>query len=203
MSNLYTFLLIVLACLSYLFVWWRGVKEELPANERMSIGFLTLIFMGLGWFGGGLVSRYLPLIPGFLDPRGVGFWAAIISGLVVIYLTTSRLSSNFLIFFEPHIHALYWFAIFISGQHAILFVASLLTYYWSRTSYKSFSWYKSGKFGFASLFSLTIYFATRAVVEFGQISLLSFASLGRFGGLLSVAAVFLLTYSLFLNSRKT
>jgi|GEM_PF-2580562 len=202
MSNFLQILLLFLASYTYLFIWWRATREELTSQERVAIGASVLFFMALGWFGGNLASNYIPTIPGFLDPKGLGFWAAIINGVLVLYLTTSRLSSNFLTFFDCHVHALLWFSALLSGNHSVLFFVSLLVYYWSRSNYKSFSWYKSGKIGFASLFSLTIYFVARAVVEFGQISLLSFASLGRFGGLLSVAAAFLLTYSLFLNSKK-
>ncbi len=180
-----------------LFIFWKRLKEDYASEIIFKAAFMVLFGVLVSW---AVSFKFFPvwyLWSGFLGlALGLGasiyilkirfyesFEALIIAAipwLGLIFLKDSVLNSS--------LNSFLAFLIIL----LVVFVA-----YWLDVNYKNFTWYKSGKIGFAGLSALGLIFLIRSLVAIIGIPVLSFV--GKFEAVLSGAAAFicfLLLYNL-------
>jgi len=190
----------LLAALVFLFLFWRKMREDYTANQI----FTTAIYAILGGaLGVGIAFKFVfvwwfwPLMIGVFLGFGVGVWRFHLR----FYETLDALIFSLL----P------WLAVFflsdsivnlkLSSLIASALVFGLVGLYWYLDNhYKNFSWYRSGKVGFAGLTTAAAFFLVRAAlaIPFGYV--LSFS--GKFEALISAITAFIFFLLIFNLSRQ-
>lgn len=171
---LVNFLLILLGIILFLFIFWKRLKDDYSSSIIFGSGFAILLGIVLGL---GLSKIFVPQWY---------FWTAFAGSLLGMLLMIFKFKLKFYETFESLILAtmpltsLMFFkdSVIHSSLHSFLaFAASLILIflaYWFDLNYKSFTWYKSGKIGFAGLSAGLIFFMVRTVLAIFGISMLSF-----------------------------
>lgn len=153
-----------LAISVFLFTLWRRLKDDYLPNQIFSTAFLSL--MGVAILGG--LSKYVF--------GNWWFWLSLaglivgsILGLIkyririyeyVDYITVPLMFWTFMLFLGDAVGGQNWYSLILS----IISILILTLYYFLNKNYRKFSWYKSGKIGFAGLASLLVYFMIRALL---------------------------------------
>lgn len=158
----------------FLFVFWKRLKEDYSSNIIFNSGMSILLGIALGTVFAKLIA-----------PEWF-FWTSFLGSLLGMFLMILKFKLKFYETFESLVLAgiplisLVFFkdSIISSSLHSFLaFVASLVLIFlafWLDVNYKNFTWYKSGKIGFAGLFSGIIFFLARTIVAILGISMISF-----------------------------
>jgi branched-subunit amino acid transport protein len=174
----------------FLFIFWKRLREDYSSEIIFKTAFEILI----GILIGSLLSLKFPQA-GF-------FWLAILGALMGLTLAILSLKVKFYETFEALIISSFPWVSFVflldSITHASLssffaFIAILVLVfisYYLDAHYKNFTWYKSGKIGFAGIVTVALFFITRALLAIFGISMVSFVSL-RFEALISGSAAFI------------
>lgn len=185
-----------LGLLVFLFIFWRKLKEDYASEIIFKSALSTLTGMIVGIF---VSWKFFP--QGFL-------WMAFFGALLGIGVSSYKFKERFYECLEALVIAsLPWISfIFLSDSVAnsslVSFFAFLITlvvmfiYYFFEQHYKGFSWYKSGKVGFAGLATLGIIFLVRSAIAVGRFNVISFVT--GYEAILSGAAAFI-TFLLVLN----
>lgn len=187
-------LLVFLSLFFYLFFLWKYLRDDYDTNKVFTFGFTTFI------------SCVAALIIASLI---VNFWFYV--GIVVYGFITFLLFRKFgFRFFELLEAATPGYLFFLSTMYLrgvinngeswnyallVISLVVLLLFFVIKKHYKKFNWYKSGRLGFASMFSLgTIFFARSVseVVAEGAIS-----NIGVVGFIPSAILSFLAFFSLY------
>lgn len=200
---LQTILLYSLAIFAFMFVWWRGIKDEIGVNEAITTSVYLALALLIGLGAGAIASQRVGSISNFFTPSGLGYWFAVLFSFLCLYFTMRHSGVGFFDYFEKFVNAMLWMGLFVTGMHLVVVALSLFLFIWFRSTYKKISWYKSGKVGFAGLMAVAFYFLIRAVVELLMVNLLSFGSIGRIDGVFSIGVVFLAIYSLYNLANNT
>jgi hypothetical protein len=186
----------ILGILVFLFVFWKRLREDYSSE----IIFKTAFFVLAGILTGFLLSlKFIPV---------AFFWFILIGATLGLGFAIWRLKVKFYETFEAlTISSFPWLSfIFLldSATNASLisflaFVAILVFVfisYYLDTHYKTFTWYKSGKIGFAGLLTLSIFFIVRSILAIFTVNMLSFVGL-RVEAVISGAAAFVCFVLLF------
>jgi hypothetical protein len=171
---IYTILVDIFGILIFLFLYWRRLKEDYISNIIFISAFYSLI--GLSVFYA--LSKY------FLSQWW--FWSSFIGLNLGFFISVRRFRLRFyesfetllasitpwfgLLFFADSIKSSDWF----SFGYFLLIVATLFTYRYLSKAYKGFSWYRSGRVGFAGLTTYGIFFLVRGVIAIFFPFMLSF-----------------------------
>lgn len=202
MSNIVILASLPIGVLGFLFLSWRRLKEDYTPATIFSFNFLILAFIVVGFLIGTIIGTNLSPTKIF-NPQGLWFWGAFIFGSIgfAICFFTPQGSSHFRMRLLETLEAVglgFIFLFFcITFARSILFsvaVGILIPFFFIiNARYKSFSWYKSGKVGFAGLAILGIFFLIRAIVALIDPTMISF--IGKLDAILSsvVAFIFFLT----------
>ncbi len=202
MSNTVILASVPIGVLGFLFLSWRRLKEDYTPATIFSFSFLLLAFIILGSLIGILLARSLPT-SNIFNPQGLWFWGAFIFGSIgfAICFFTPQGSSHFKMRLLETLEAVglgFIFLFFCTtfGKSVLFSIAVgilIPLFFIINARYKSFSWYKSGKVGFAGLAVLGIFFLTRAIVALIDPTMISF--IGKLDAILSsvVAFIFFLT----------
>lgn len=180
--------------LIFLFIFWKRLRDDYAAE----IIFKSASCIILGFFVGFFLSiRFFPIWFFWVSFFGglTGFQFAVLSFKLKFYETLeafliASLPWLSLVFFIDSVQesSLSSFLAFIA-----ILIMVFLSYYLD-THYKRFSWYKSGRIGFAGLSVAIIFFAIRSVLAIIQVPMLSFA--GRadalFSGAMAIVSLILL-----------
>jgi len=178
----------LLGVLIFLFIFWKRLKEDYASE----IIFQSATFIILGIFVGAFLSSRL--FPVWF------FWASLLGGSIGLTLAIIRFKIKFYESLEAFIIAsLPWLSlVFLANSVATSSLSSFLAFlvilfmvflsYFLDTHYKSFTWYRSGKIGFAGIATASLIFLLRAVLAIGRVSMLSFA--GRFEAIISGVMAF-------------
>jgi len=186
-----------LGILVFLFIFWKRLKEDYASEIIFKAAFFILLGVTLAfltsfkliplWF---LWSEFLGLL--------LGLGAAIYALKIKFYESFEALIISIL----PWIGFIF-LKDSVFGSSLTSFIAFLVILlvvfisYWLDTNYKNFTWYKSGKIGFAGISSLGIIFLVRSIIAATGMPVLSFV--GKFEAILSGIAAFicfLLLYNL-------
>lgn len=166
MSNVpLTLFLTIIASFIYLFSLWRGLREDYEIDHVFSLGFLSLIGLLIGFAIGKLIPEYW-------------FWTTLSGFLIFFIIFVRRFKLRFYESLEtstPGLIALisvpFLAEIITSGSQstsifALFIILSFVLFLWLRKNYKRFTWYKSGKIGFASMSVFGLLFLFRIIAGF-------------------------------------
>jgi len=165
-----------LGVLVFLFIFWKRLKEDYVSEIIFKTAFYVLIGVLISYL---LSSKFLP---------GWFIWFSFVGSLLGLALGIFTLRIKFYEALEAlTISFLPWVALMFLGDSVINsslssflgFVATLIIIfvsYWLGDHYKDFTWYKSGKIGFAGSATLVIIFLTRFIVAIFGIHVLSFVN---------------------------
>lgn len=184
----------------YLFIFWKRLKDDYASEIIFSTAFYVLLGILVGWF---LSFKFFS--DWFL-------WTGFAGSLLGLYFGNLRFKLRFFETFEALIiSSLPWLSLtFLSDSvtHSslssfIAFLVVLLTifvFYWLDTHFREFTWYRSGKVGFAGLATISTIFLIRAGASLTNVHVISFT--GRFETIVSAGAAFIAFILLFNLSRK-
>jgi hypothetical protein len=165
MSNVFLLILfIVISFFIYLFFLWKFLREDYDPHRVFSFGIATFIatligtgvgiWMGNVWFWTGLMGYVVMtiILARKFEFRIVEIIEASTPGYFVIYL------------------AILFYGLSNSGGLATIILLAvtfllLILFFVLKRNYKRFTWYKSGRLGFASLISIGLLFLVRAITS--------------------------------------
>jgi hypothetical protein len=187
----------ILGYLVFLFLFWRKLKEDYSAQPIFTTGFYILLsflifffiafkFLFAYWFWFSLLGIGVGLTIGILRFR-LKLYEVIEATICGVFIWLALVFLN-----DSVIHS----SIFSFAGFAVA-IAIVGIYYFLDGHYHTFTWYKSGKIGFAGLTSAGIFFLVRAIIAGFYPFVLSFS--GKYELYLSAIAsfiFFLLTYNL-------
>lgn len=186
----------LLGIVVFLFIFWKRLREDYSSEIIFKTAFNVLAGILIGF----LIFLKFPQI-GF-------FWPVVLGSLLGLGLALFGLRIKFYETFEAFIIASFpWIGftfLLDSITHSSLssffaFIAILVFVfiaYYLDTHYKNFTWYKSGKIGFAGIVTLSIFFIVRSTLAIFGIHMISFVDL-RIEAVVSGAAAFICFILLF------
>jgi len=184
----------------YLFIFWRKLKEDYVANQVFTTGLLSVLFGILAYI---VSSRFLPVWWFWLSL--IGFSGGLSLGIIKYHMRGYETAEAAGIAILP-----WMFLIFITDSiinqsvysflYAMTVVVAGVVYLILNNKYKEFSWYASGRVGFAGLTALGIFFLLRGVIAFIFPNMISFV--GKIDTLVSGMVAFVLFLSVFNLARE-
>ncbi|MGA3292161.1 MAG: hypothetical protein ABSC49_03405 [Candidatus Microgenomates bacterium] len=167
-------LVVILGILIFLFIFWKRLKEDFSSGIIFQSGAAILIGLGMGW----ILSRMF--FPNWF------FWTSFLGAVIGMLLMLLKFKLKFYETLEAltlalmPILALMFFSDAVVNSSLISFLAfaamllMLFLSYWLDMHYRSFTWYRSGKVGFAGLSTTAIIFLIRSVLATTQVPMISF-----------------------------
>jgi hypothetical protein len=186
----------VLGILVFLFVFWKRLREDYSSEIIFKTAFCILVGILVGF---SLSLKFLPV---------ASFWFTFIGALLGLGFAIWRLRVKFYETFEALTVSSFPWLSFVFLLDSVInaslisflaFVAILIfvfVSYYLDTHYKTFTWYKSGKIGFAGLLTLSLFFIVRSILAIFTVNMLSFVGL-RVEAVISGAAAFICFVLLF------
>lgn len=184
----------ILSLLTFLFLFWKRLKEDYSSE----IIFKSAIYILIGiWIGIAFAIKLYPLW---------FFWTAFVGGLLGLTLAIFKLRVRFYETLEAFIiSSLPGLSLIFLSHSAtrgslssflafvIILIMVFVSYYFD-THYKRFTWYKSGKIGFAGVAVAVLFFLVRTAVAIAKVTMLSFvgSSEAILSGLMTIAGFVLL-----------
>ncbi|KKQ98509.1 MAG: hypothetical protein UT24_C0009G0009 [Candidatus Woesebacteria bacterium GW2011_GWB1_39_12] len=163
-----------IAVIIFLFLFWRRLKEDYTQNQI----FTTAFYILLGFSLGGIISdNFAP---------SWWFWISFLGGSLGIFIGILRFNLRIFETIEAGILSsltLYGFVFcyswidtnkVISALGTLIILVFIIIFVFLDKSYKTFSWYKSGRVGFTGMTILGFFFLTRAIVATLGVDVLSF-----------------------------
>lgn len=205
MSTLLFFISSFLGAISFLFIFWKRMKEDYSSTLIFSAAFTTILACLLG------AAITIPLSAIFTGsslfaPSEIWVWGvflgAILSSFYQVkngFKKTETIEAE-LIGFIVWLVLVYLAGFLASGELSslILFIITLLlsaSFLFFESRYRQFSWYKSGRVGFSGLLVAALYFSTRSIAVVIDPTIFSLA--GRIDILFSSVTAFILFVSLY------
>lgn len=186
---------------AFLFFFWRRLREDYTSNQIFS----TATFMLLGFLLGFWLSRsYFP--SWWFWTEGLGITLGLLLGIFRFKFRFHESLEAAGVSFLP------WIAfMFLKDSTEISSLASLIgflvsllligLFYILDVHYKKFTWYRSGRVGFAGISTMGLFFLIRALVGAFYPSVLSFS--GRFDAIVSGIVAFLFFLVIYNLSRQS
>ncbi len=183
-----------------LFIYWRRLREDYPSEIIFSSAFITYLLIFIAW---AVSYRFLP---------GWFFWLTFLGLIFGVGLSVFKFRIRFYESLEGMTFSvLPWLSfIFLSDSVEnsslisffgfVVVLAFIFVFYYFETHYKNFSWYRSGKIGFAGLATLGVFFLVRSAIAIFFTSVLSFT--GKFEVYLSGIVAFVAFLTIFNLGRK-
>jgi hypothetical protein len=183
----------------FIFLFWRKLKEDYISAQIFSSAIIILLGISIAF----LISKlYFPqawfwmaffgFIAGFLlsaKRSGLRIYEAFETALISVLPWLSFL------FLIDSINNTSWYSL----VGFLITLGAIFLYIFLNSKYKYFSWYKSGRIGFAGLTSIGVYFLTRGVIAFFFPFVLSFV--GNYEPILSGVTAFAFFLMVFNLSR--
>lgn len=164
----------ILGILVFLFLFWKRLKEDYANEIIFQSG--TYILIGIGIFA----ALALKFFPNWF------FWTSFAGGIIGLSFAILRFRVKFHETLEAFLlSSLPWLGlVFLKDSGVKSSLSSFLAFlvilllvfvsYYFDTHYKSFTWYRSGKIGFAGLAIAVIFFLTRTAIAIAKVPVLSF-----------------------------
>ncbi len=190
----------IVSSLTFLFFFWRKLKEDYIQNQIFSVGFFSLF--GIIVFS--TISNYF--LPEYI------FWLSLFGSLIGLAYGIRRYRFRFfetleawalgslgvitgLYLYEFIYRFQFIFAIVTLFLIFVIFLFLMLDKY-----YKKFTWYKSGKVGFSGLMILGIVFSVRCLIAIAIPDMLFFVP--RADAIISAIMAFISFLLLFNLARE-
>lgn len=181
-------LVAIAGILVFLFIFWKRLKEDYASEIIFQSAFFILV-------GIGIINLLTLRISSNLF-----FWSSLIGAILGLCLAILRFKIKFYESLEALIiSGLPWLGfVFLKNSVVNQSLSSFFAFlvilvmvflsYWLDTHYKNFSWYKSGRIGFAGIATASVIFLVRAGLAIGGVAVISFT--GRFEAVISGAMAF-------------
>lgn len=191
----------LVGAVTFLYLFWKKLKDDYSHNQIFIAGFYVLI----GMFLFNLLALYF--VPAW------SFWLSLLGSLFGLAVGISRFRLRIFELLEGWVFGgiglLFVFYVYMwIGRFSIKDFLPILVmflfislYLFLDSKYKKFSWYKSGRVGFAGLATMGLFFLLRSLVAFFEPSMLFFVE--RYDVWLSGIMSFVAFLLLFNLSRKT
>jgi hypothetical protein len=211
MSNLVLLISLPIGILGFLFLFWRRIKEDYSSNQIFSFSFIVVGFMMIGFFIGFFLKNYIHSNSIF-NKEGIWFWLTFGFGAIGFEIAFIKFKLRFFETLEGVVLGFIFFIFTISLVNSInkvdvklllysIILGSLMPiFFFLDRRYRSFTWYKSGKIGFAGLASLGILFLIRSLIALIYPAMLSF--IGKFDAILDILISFVFFIILFKLSEN-
>ena len=159
----------------FLFTFWRSLKEDYVTSHIFTTAFYSLTGLLLGY----LISR--------VAFGQWWFWTTSLGIVIGLCIGVYRYKLRFYEVLESAVKAyLPWYIILMIlnfykspeiGEIMMIAIGALLLILFQllNSHYKNFSWYKSGKIGFAGICVLGVFFLTKAVIAIYFPNMVSFS----------------------------
>lgn len=199
--DLLNLLLNALGLLLFLFLFWKRLKDDYTSNQIFSTAFVILFALVVTSI---LAVNFFPSLVFWINAVGVSVGLTI--GVLRYKLRVYESVEAVVISLLPWI-GLRFLSDSITNSVLPSLIASLvilvliLLFFIFDKHYKRFSWYKSGRVGFAGLTVLGIFFLIRAIVAAAFGDVLSFWSV--YDTLLSGVAAFIAFLTVFNLAQKS
>ena len=165
----------VLGISLFLYLYWKRLKEDYPAEKIFNSGFIILfgIFLGI------VISKIYPNI--------YWYWIIILNILIFEAINVFKLKIKFFESLDALVISLLpWLSLFylsfsIENSNLLSFLAFwfclllIFLFFLFNNFYRTFNWYKSGKVGFSGLAVAGIFFGIRSILSLFNKNLISFA----------------------------
>ncbi len=186
--------------LVFLFILWRRLKEDYSQGIVFSTGFLILSGVALGSLISAIFFRewwfWLSLL-GIVLGGGFAIFKFKLRGFEVFDATVVAILPWLLVvFLSDSVEAK---SIYSLGGFFVILAVYLL-YHFLNTSYKKFSWYRSGRVGFSGLATVAILFLLRGLTGLFLVDMLSFV--GKIDSIISGVLAFLAFLGIFHLARQ-
>lgn len=211
MSTFIAIFTLIIATMVFLFYFWKNLRDDHTSETVFASGFILII--------ASIVAAVIIQAVGLsfaptriFSPRGLWFWGGTAGFLGAMFFLARKYSIRFFELFESATIGIL-LSLFIISLHELFearnpstIAVSLILFFLfifynlARRNYKSYAWYKSGRVGFASLATVTLFFFTKAISAiFFYAPMVSFGRgkgyslfIGRVDAIISTAAAFLL-----------
>lgn len=159
----------------FLFIFWRRLREDYTRDTVLNGGFVVFLSGFLSGVLGWAASFYLPDYLIF-ESVGLWFWSGFLGLFGGAYYYSLRnkliLSEVYEVSFIGILPFYFLLVLFdvlaafsvVSFVYLVLIVLVGGLYVYLGRNYKRFSWYKSGRVGFAGLAALGVLFLFRAII---------------------------------------
>jgi hypothetical protein len=190
----------LISILIFLYILWNKLKEDYSATLIFSSGFtiaITVVIANL------LAYRFFP---------EYWFWMSFIGVIIAVILSVYKYKLAFYEFIDSVVISLHpWLGLIYLDKFAstlnpkILLLVfqvliSAILYLFSEKHYKSFSWYRSGRVGFAGFAVLGIFFILRSAIALTFDDMLSL--IGSKDAIISGAVSFIAFLAIFNLSKS-
>ncbi|HLD91899.1 MAG TPA: hypothetical protein VI795_00735 [Patescibacteria group bacterium] len=159
----------------FLYLYWKRLKEDYPAEKIFDSGFIILfgIFLGI------VISKIYPNI--------YWYWIIILNILIFEAFNIFKLKIKLFESLDTLVISLLpWLSLFylsysIKNSDLLSFLAFwvclllIFLFFLFNNFYRTFNWYKSGKVGFSGLAVAGIFFGIRSIFSLFTKNLISFA----------------------------
>lgn len=201
----------VLGAISFLFIYWKKMRHDYTRDMVFASGFSILLLVISMTFISIYIVRYIPATNIF-DSTQLWFWGALVGYLIAFGLNIVNSKFKFFESLEASGIGLFIWLGFIFVANGInrrdlnsllasgLVIGLFMIYLILERKYRRFTWYKSGRVGFAGLTTLGLFFLIRSMVSIYGGSMLSLA--GRVEVVLSSVLAFLLFFSVYHLSER-
>jgi len=199
MENIIVIIAYLLAAYVFVFLFWKKLREDYLPSQIFTASLISLSGLLLFTFSLNKLNSGWWFWWGFLGSI-IGLFAAIYKFNMKIFETLDAwifagLTSLASIYLIKSINTKERENLLIFGSTLIL----LVIYRYLNKNYKKFTWYRSGKVGFAGLTVFAIFFVMRFTVALFYPAMLSFVGTGE---LLLSGGMILVSLILYLNLAK-
>lgn len=146
----------------FLFLFWKHLKEDYPANQIFSTAFYVLLGILAGFL---LAKKFFPSAWFWSESAGValGFSLGALRYKLRLFESLEALTTSLLVWLGVYFLKDSVVATSLPSFLAFFGVTCLITFYaFLDSRYKNFTWYSSGKAGFSGLITLGLFFLVRA-----------------------------------------
>lgn len=172
-----TILINLISVFIFLYILWNKLKEEYSASLIFSAGFTITIAVILGNI---IAFRFFPQY---------WFWASFLGVFLGTIISVYRYRFSFFEFVDSVVISIHpWLGLIFLDKFAsslnvkvlLLVFQTIITavlYMIFNKKYKSYTWYRSGRIGFAGFSVLGIYFILRSIIALTLEDMVSFIGL--------------------------
>lgn len=190
----------VIGTLISLFIFWKRLKEDYASEIVFRSAFYILLSTGIAFFA---VFRFSP--EWFLWTELIGVIAGLALSVYVLRMRFYETLEAAVISLLPTVALMFlkdsvFRSSFISFAAFLTSLIFIFVFYYLDLHYKTFSWYRSGKIGFAGLSTLAMIFVVRSAIALIGIPVLSFV--GKYEAIASGSAAFVCFLMIFVLARS-
>lgn len=162
MSILVSLLLGFVGLFLFSFILWKRLREDYRSDDIFTFT-LGLVLAGLVSFW--LSSEVMP---------SLSFWFTLLGSGVTGFVLIRRYSFRFFEVIDALVPAFFLLGLFLFKNYlSLVFIISFMAYKFLEKRYRRFSWYPSGKIGFAGLASLALFFLLYGLLAILPVGVLS------------------------------